>query len=167
MRENNTEPAKSLPGIAQTLYARTNAEGEATVTYGFGTLASQQINVSSVGLSKNVTAEIGTGQTDKQISVKTNRQQSGASEKYDLVALVEDGDGEPIPSTTVTFSTDRGILTRVSALPAECTPTETDEEVDVQTNDFGEAHVVYDIGANTGRQEITASFVLMIQTGNR
>ena len=50
-------------------------------------------------------------------------------------------------------------MTRVSDVPTEGTPTETDEEVDVQTNEFGEAHVVYDIGSHTGRQEITASFV--------
>ena len=158
---NNTEPAKSLPGIAQTLYVRTVAGGIATVAYRFGTLRSQQINVSSVGLSKNVTAEIGTGQTDQQISVKTNRQQSGDSEKFDLVAEVEDGDGEPIDDVPVTFSTDRGTLTRITPTPDSFLDpvTTTDEEVDVVTNTLGEAHVVYDIGSHTGRQEITASFV--------
>ena len=156
-RNNSEGLGSSPPNIAQTLYARTNGQGQAQVTYRFGTLGSQTINVSSVGLRKEVTAEIGTGQTDKQISVKTNRQQSGDSEKFDLVAEVEDGDGEPIDDVPVTFSTDRGTLTPVSAVPQG--GTNTDEEVDVQTNAFGEAHVVYDIGSHTGRQEITASFV--------
>ena len=134
--------------------------GQAKVIYEFGTLESQQIIVSSVGLRKMVSAEIGSGQTDKQISVKTNRQQSGDSEKFDLVAEVEDGDGEPIDDVPVTFSTDRGTLTRITPTPDDFSEpvTTTDEEVDVVTNTLGEAHVVYDIGSHTGRQEITASF---------
>ena len=149
---NNTKPFEDLQSdIAQTLYVRTNASGQAKVTYEFGTLGSQEIIVSSVGLRKMVSAEIGSGQTDKRITVKTNRQQSGNSRKYDLVAEVKDGDGEPV-STTVTFRTDRGTLTPIT------TSGPSGEMVSVTTNDLGEAHAVYDIGDNTGRQEIIASF---------
>ena len=151
-RNNSKGLGLSPPDIAQTFYVRTDATtGQAKVIYEFGTLGSQEIIVSSVGLRKMVSAEIGSGQTDERITVKTNTQQSGNSRKYDLVAEVKDGDGEPV-DTTVTFRTDRGTLTPIT------TSGSSGETVSVTTNDRGEAHVVYDIGDNTGRQEIIASF---------
>ena len=155
--KNNTKPAASLSTIAQTFYVRTDSTGQAAVTYKFGTLTSQEITVSSVGLSKKVTAEIGTGQTDKQISVKTNEQQSGNPKKFNLVALMKDGDGEFLSGETVTFSADAGTLTRISSGPTGDT-TPSGEEVKANTDALGEVFVVYDIGDNTGRQEVRASF---------
>ena len=149
---NNNQTVELLSNIARTFYVRTNSTGKAKVIYEFGTLGSQEIIVSSVGLRKMVSAEIGSGQTDERITEKTNTQQSGNSRNYDLVAEVKDGDGEPV-DTMVTFRTDRGTLTPISTSSSS-----PGEMVVVTTNDRGEAHAVYDIGDNTGRQEIIASF---------
>ena len=146
------------PSIARTLYVRTNDSGVATLTYEFGTASGKQrITVTTLNLgSKEVTAELTSSDPSQILSEKSNEKQPGDSKKYDLVALVED-DGDPVLGKVVTFRTNNGILTRVSALATG--GTETDEEVDVFTNALGEAHVVYDIDDNTGRQEIHASVV--------
>ena len=107
-----------------------------------------------------VTAEFGSSALFKAISEDTNKQRAGNSKEYDLIALVKD-DEELIEDMVVTFTTNNGSLTRVSSSP---TATEhgvpdidTGKVVNVVTNVLGEAHVVYDIGNNTGRQEIHAS----------
>ena len=153
-------PLMSPPSIDRTLYVRTNDNGVATVNYRFGTASGKQrITVTTLNLrSKEVTAELISSDPSQILSRKSNERQPGDSKKYDLVALVED-DGDPVLDKVVTFRTSNGILTRVSALATGNTATETVEEVDVVTNALGEAHVVYDIDDNTGRQEIHASIV--------
>ena len=168
--DNTNRVPTSSPSIAQILYVQTDGSGIAAVTYRFGSVEKQDITVTAVGLpSKKVTAAL-SGASPLVLSMETNARQSGSTKKYDLVALVED-DGEiPTGRYAVTFRTNDGTLTRVTPNPAvadmatgQTAPgdfTTSDEEVDVGTNALGEAHVIYDIGDNTGRQEIHASIVI-------
>ena len=73
-----------------------------------------------------------------------------------------DSDGDPDPSIKVRFTTNAGTLTPVFPNPINGADVliNTAEEVEVRTDTSGEAHVVYDIGDNTGRQEIHASVVI-------
>ena len=158
--KNNDKTGLSANGVAQTLYVRTNSSGVAKATYRFGTLGSQEIIVSSVSLSEKVTAEFGSSAVFKEISDDTNQQQSGNSKRYDLIALVKDGK-KNIEDMVVTFTTNKGSLTRVSLAPTSdregVEGIATGKVVNVVTNNLGQAHVVYDIGDNTGQQEIFAS----------
>ena len=158
--KNNSVAGAMLPSDTQTLYVRTGTGGVATATYEFGTLGSQEITVSSVGLSEKVTAEFGTSAVFKEISGEPVKQQSGNPKKYDLVAVVKEGK-EFTDDMVVTFTTNQGTLMRVSGAPTLAdhgvAPINTGRFVNVVTNSQGKAVVVYDIGDNTGRQEIHAS----------
>ena len=150
------------PSLARTLYVRTTA-GVATVNYEFGTVGKQRITVTTVGLkSKEVTAELASsGVSSKKLAIESNVRQRENSKKYGLIAVVTE-DEEPVLSQLVTFRTDLGTLSEISPLATDSEDdpiANTDEEVAVTTNALGEAHVVYDIGDNTGRQEIYASIV--------
>ena len=158
---------KPRPSLARTLYVRTATDGMATVNYEFGTVGKQRITVTTVGLkSKEVTAELASsGVSSKKLAIESNVRQRENSKKYGLIAVVTD-DGDPEPDQMVTFRTDLGTLSEISSLAMGVGSNDelfaiadTDEEVAVTTNDLGEAHVVYDIGDNTGRQEIYASIV--------
>ena len=158
--KNNSVAGAMLLSDVQTLYVRTGTGGVATANYEFGTLESQEITVSSVGLSAKVTAEFGRSAVFKEISGESVKQQSGNPKKYDLVAVVKEGK-EPIEDMVVTFTTNNGTLTRVSPAPNTSehgvTGIDTGRFVNVVTNSQGKAVVVYDIDDNTGRQEIHAS----------
>ena len=156
----NAIPETSL-SFGRTLYVRTNdgtggtTAGEASVTYQLGTASGEQeIRVTSVGKAQTVTAALASSERPQKLFIKSNQRQ-GSTEKYDLVAEVKDGDN-PVAGMTVLFRTNRGTLTRVSAAPGT-DAISTTKTVNVQTNDLGEAQVIYDIGDNTGRQEIHAS----------
>ena len=148
---------------ARTLYVRTDSDGEAKVTYRFGTASgTQRIAVSAVGKRQDVTAELESSDLSQRLSRKTTEKQPRSSKKFDLVALVVDSDGDPDPSIKVRFTTNAGTLTPVFPNPINGADVliNTAEEVEVRTDTSGEAHVVYDIGDNTGRQEIHASVVI-------
>ena len=157
---NTNRMLTSPPSLARTLHVRTDSSmaGIATVTYEFGTIGQQRITVTTVGLSgQEVRAELAAaGVLSKNIAIDTNQRQSGTTRKFDLIAVVTD-DGDPEDGEVVTFRTNNGELTRVSAAPSSGAINNVQGVVNVVTNDLGEAHVVYDLGDNTGRQEIHAS----------
>ena len=165
VNDKNRVPTSSPPTLARTLYVRTDDvrtddSGQATLTYEMGTASGRQrITLTAVGLpSKEVTAELtSSGVSSKKLAKESNQRQTENSKKFDLIALVTEDD-DFVEDQTVTFETDNGSLSRVSAVPDSGEVT-TDEEINVVTNALGEAHVVYDIGDNTGRQEIRATIV--------
>ena len=158
----NTTLAPPIPERARTLHVRTEADGRATVTYEYGTIGQQRITVTTVGLSgKEVKAELAEARIlSKKIAIDTNQKQSGTTGKFDLIVLVTD-DGTPESDEVVIFRTNDGELERVSAPPILNTHSVAaitqDGIINVVTNSLGEAHVVYDLDDNTGRQEIHAS----------
>ena len=110
------------------------------------------------------------------------KKRSGNSKVFDLVAVVEEQDGEPVRGVEVKFQTRFGNLE--STPTGETFPDTDDADLDRNTSEeiddigdgttttpeaeeglivtditdrLGRAHVIYDLGTNSGRQEIDAS----------
>ena len=154
-RSNNvlTNP----PTLARTLYVRTAthntaASREAVVDFHVGTAPGKtEITVSAVGMTKTVEVEV-TGGEATALSMSDNEKRPGNPKLFDLVALVEES-GVGKSDVVVTFTTARGTLTNTPA-----TGTAVSGRIIMEMTDAsGKAHVVYDIGSDTGRQEIDAS----------
>ena len=157
--DKNRVPTPALPTLAKAFHVRTTSEGQATLTYEMGTApGKQRITVTAVGLkSKEVTAELTSSSvlSKKLVAESPNRRQED-SKKFELtVAVTEDED--PVENAVVIFRTNNGELERISSPPNTGAIDNVKGVVNVITNALGEARVVYDIGANTGRQEIHAS----------
>ena len=137
--------------LGQTLYVLTDS-GEATVNYRFGTLGKQTIRVSSVGINREVIAELASVAPSNELEI-TGTRRSEDTDVYDLTVEIKDPDGEThLSNEVVTFRTDNGEL---NAVPVD--PDESGRIIEVTTNTLGKAHAVYDLQGNTGRQEIHAS----------
>ena len=138
--------------LGQTLYVLTNTSGEATVNYRFGTLGKQTIRVSSVGINREVIAELATVAPSNELKI-TGTRRSEDPDVYDLTVEIKEPDGEtPLSGEVVTFRTDNGELNAVPVNTAN-----SGRIITVPTNTLGKAHAVYDLQGNTGRQEIHAS----------
>ena len=162
--------SNDIPSSARTLYVRTKDTG-AVVNLELGTAAGKSdITVSSAGknftLSKRVEVTV-TGEDTTTLSESENRRRSSNSKLFDLVALVEEN-GIGKSGVVVTFRTGRGTLTSTPANGSETDSTEDNSAGDTlipntgriikeTTDTAGRAHVIYNIGDNTGRQEIDAS----------
>ena len=154
VNNRNAIPETALD-LGRTLYVRTDTNGIATVTYELGTSSGEQeIRVTSVGKSQSVTAALAASTRPQRLFIESNQRQ-GNTKKYDLVAELKDGD-IPAGNEVVTFTTNQGTLTRVSSAPSTGAINQ-DRLVNVETDALGLARVIYDIGENTGRQEIHAS----------
>ncbi|MCY3723366.1 MAG: hypothetical protein OXG97_14180, partial [Candidatus Poribacteria bacterium] len=159
---------------SRTLYVRSSA----TVGFQFGTVpGTSEVTVSLSGTNVNLTEKITvrvTGGDIMTLSESSNRRRSSDSKLFDLVALVEEYGKPPALGTvggnpgrvSVTFRASQGSLT---STPAD--ETETSDASDTGTNLIantgrfiteyvdanGRAQVIYNLGGNTGRQEIYAS----------
>ena len=170
-----------VPAATRTVYVRSTASG-ASVGFQFGTVPGKSdVTVSVTGRNVNLTEKVEarvTGDTLTTLSIATGypRTRSGNSKIFDLVALVE-RDGKPVHGLEVTFRTRYGALT--STPTGEGGITNPDGGTDVTdfgtgtdaattaaakglhvgdiTDRLGRAQVIYDIGNNSGRQEIDAS----------
>ena len=180
---NNEIDAVDIPRAARTLYVRTTATGGAPVRFQLGTAqGTSEITVSVAGTRVNIkkTVDVIIGddistQLERSSNTSTG---SGDSKRFHLVASVTDKDGDPLWGVPVTFQTQFGNLT---STPTGETIGTTDAADGAAVNDFGTgattaataameglevtdvtsrsglAQVVYDLGTNTGRQEIDAS----------
>ena len=142
----------------------------------FGTIPGKSdIQVSISGrnfttVTKKVEATVtGTGTTTLTIDNPTQGG-SGDSKRFELVALVE-RNGETVRGLSVTFRTSHGLLTNT---PTGDTPITNPDGGDAPVNEIivlpqvektqvmditdrlGKAQCLYDLGGNTGRQEIDA-----------
>ncbi|RKU19447.1 hypothetical protein C6500_10880 [Candidatus Poribacteria bacterium] len=181
---NNALMGRDIPTAARTLYVRT-ASDSASVGFQFGLVpGTSDITVSvagrNVSISETVEATV-TGKGTTQLSISSNRRRSG-SDIFDLIASVTDEDGRPLHGVSVRFRTRFGALTNTPtnetdiANPFYDAAADTDsvglndvENMDdnVQQTDIlevkditdrsGLAQVTYNLGNNTGRQEIDAS----------
>ena len=154
------------PATARTLNVRTGGTNDrATVDFQFGTASGKsEITVSALGMTKEVEVTV-TGDDTTTLSESTNTRRSGNSDLFDLIALVEEN-GVGQPNVVVTFRTGRGTLTSTPADATETTATDDTNDdlvpnsgriITETTDAAGRAHVIYNIGSNTGRQEIDAS----------
>ena len=169
---NNPIMLANIPPAAKTFYVRTIAGG-AQVGFQFGTIPGEAdvvVSVSgrNVNISETVKAKV-TGDATTQLSIASNTRRSGNSKIFDLVALVE-RDGEALRGVTVTFQTRFGNLgntptgsTGITRPSPESGTVNDDQaqqtglQVTDITNHLGKAQVSYNLGDNTGRQEIDAS----------
>ena len=138
----------------------------------FGTIPGKsdiQISISGrnfTTVTKKVEATVtGTGTT--ALTIDDNKRLSGNSKRFELVALVE-RNGETVRGLSVTFRTSHGLLTNtptgdttITDPDGGATVNDTTSEVEKTqvmdiTDRLGKARVIYDLGSNTGRQEIDA-----------
>ena len=170
---NNPIRRTDVPPATRTLYVRADqTNNNAVVGFQFGTAAGKsEINVSIAGRGFNITKDVEatvTGDATTQLSIDSNTQRSGNTKLFDLVALVE-RDGEPLRGVRVTFQTRFGRLentpTGISTVPNpdggatinDSTKEENLLQITEVTDHLGKAQVIYNIGNNSGRQEIDAS----------
>ena len=170
---NNPIMHADVPALAQTLYVRTSERTlTAEVGFQFGTIPGKsdiQISISGrnfTTVTKKVEATVtGTGTTT--LTIDANKRLSGNSKRFELVALVE-RNGETVRGLSVTFRTSHGLLTNtptgdttITDPDGGATVNDTTSEVEKTqvmdiTDRLGKARVIYDLGSNTGRQEIDA-----------
>ena len=177
---------ENIPNAARTLYVRATG-GTAAVGFQFGTAeGTSDVIVSVAGTRVNIrkTVDVLIGdETDEQLSISSNTRDSGNSNVFNLVARVEDKDGDPVWGKSVTFRTrfgnlestptgeagipypdsngavnDFGYVGDVGTRGVAGAPV-AQEGLQVQdiTTRSGLAYVIYELGTNTGRQEIFAS----------
>ena len=171
---NNPIRQDQVPAATRTVYMRSDGtNGKAKVGFELGTVpGTSDVTVSvsgrNVSLSEDVKVKV-TGGITTTLTINENSRRSENSNLYDLIAEVR-RDGEPLRGVKVTFQTRFGRL--------ENTPTgeidipdpdggmdpisDKDKQEDLLqvtevTGRLGLAEVIYDIGSNTGRQEIDAS----------
>ena len=181
---NNPIRHADVPAATRTVYVRT-ASDNASVGFQFGLVpGTSDITVSVAGRNVSLTETIEatvTGEGTTQLSISSNRRRSG-SNIFDLIASVTDGDGRPLHGVAVRFQTRFGGLTNTPTneedianpfyLPAaDVDSDDLNDVVDMDddvpqtnllevkdiTDRSGLAQVTYNLGNNTGRQEIDAS----------
>ena len=177
----NNNLLENIPRAARTLYVRATGN-TAAVGFQFGTAGgTSEVTVSVAGTRVNIrkTVDVLIGdETDEQLSINSNTRDSGNANVFNLVARVEDKDGDPVWGKSVTFRTRFGNLESTPTGEANITNPDGGNNV----NDFGTiggteatpvaqeglqvtdittrsglAYVIYELGTNTGRQEIFAS----------
>ena len=167
---NNLIAAADRPRAARTLYVRTDDSNIAPVGFQFGTAeGTSEITVSVTGnrinISKTIDVVIG-DEASSQLSISSNTRDSGNSNVFHLVARVADKDGNPLWGVPVIFRTRFGDLENTPTgetftLPDDSPIADTTAEDGRRVTDYttrsGLARVIYDLGSNTGSQEIHAS----------
>ena len=154
MRIITTEPTDT----GKLLYVRADVNGVANVNFQLGTAGEQKVTITSVGISKEVSA-FTEAISGLRLASSNIDKRSGASGLYDVYVSVEN-DGEPVGAGyEVEFSTSDGVLSD--------TPTGTAVDLAAQgqsdttfvqeiTDGQGVAYVVYDPKGNSGNLRVTA-----------
>ena len=181
---NNLIRDIDVPELTRTLYVRTDTTN-AVVGFQFGLAPGTSevtISVSGTKINLREAAEVRvTGEATTTLTIESNTRRSGNSKLFELVAVVK-RDGKALRGLPVTFQTRFGALMNTPTLEpqvpnalhdptaddnsdgiddeefvADSTLQEDRLEVMELTDRLGKAQVIYDLGNNTGRQEIDAS----------
>ena len=155
------------PTTAKILYVRTEASGAIVDVQLASTPGNGEITVSVVGKNVNVSEKVTVGTPSTELSIISDAKRAGNSKIFDLVARVMRG-GKPLRGLGVTFQTTRGDLANTpteetgitnpdggSAIDDDQTTSSGLNAIDI-TDRNGYAQVRYNIGDNSGRQEIDA-----------
>ena len=162
----NNKVITPTPTTAKILYVRTGSSGAIVDVQLASTPGNGEITVSVVGKNVNVSEKFTVGTPPTELSIISNVKRAGNSKIFDLVARVMRGD-KPLHGLEVIFQTTRGNLTNTPTKETSITDPDGGEAVDDDENSSGfnatditdrngDAQVSYNIGENSGRQEINA-----------
>ena len=148
---NDNRQLSRQAGSDKILYVRTTSDGEASVSFEFGTAEKQDITISTVGITRTFSVYTKSPDAGPQFTEQSSTLRAG---KYDLRATVTDN-GVPQFNRLVEFTTRDGTL----ITPATGDETDSNDILPAMTNQRGEVFVIFDPSERSNSPRVIANLI--------